>query len=120
MAITRIERNGVWIEKADTPKDAKILHEKHGKDLQKRGVDDFQAKYKKDLALGFEKVTDPSGNVTHVRTDRMETALAQGYGKSATAPKMVVPTLPWQSDRRYGERYSDYMARKAEGSSVDG
>lgn len=119
MAITRIESHGRWIEKADTPKDVAILHEKHGKDLQKRGTEDFQAKFKKDLSLGFEKITDPSGNVTHVRTDRMETALAQGYGKAATAPKMVVPALPWQSDRRYGERFADYMARKAEEQSAD-
>jgi hypothetical protein len=118
LAITRVERNGVWIEKADTPADARKLHEKHGPDLQARGAKDFQEKYKKDLALGFEKITDPSGNVTHVRTDRMETALQQGYGKAPTAPRMVVPTLPWQADRRSGERYSDYMARKAEEQSA--
>ena len=120
MAIVRLERNGVWIEKADTPKDAAVLHEKHGGDLQKHGVKDFDAKFKKDLSLGFEKITDPSGNVTHVRTDRMETALAQGYGRAPTAPKMIVPALPWQSDRRLGERYSDYTARKAEERLVSG
>lgn len=100
MAIERIERNGVWIEKADNPKDAALLHEKHGPDLQKRGVDDFDKKYKKDLSEGFERVTDPGGHVTLVRRDRMEAALAQGYGRAPTrGATFVLPEMPWHADR---------------------
>lgn len=99
MAITRIERNGHWIEKADTPEDARKLHEKHGPDLQRHGVEDFDRKFKKDLAEGFEQIADPNGNKTFVRRDKMEQALQQGYGRAPTKSIFTVPALPWHKDK---------------------
>lgn len=103
--------DGSWVETATDPKSAKELYDKHAPALQKRGADDFHKKYMQDLSTGFQRVRDPSGKVTHVRADRVDAALASGY-TAVGAPTMIVPTLPWQSDRQPGERYEDYKARK--------
>lgn len=44
----------------------------------------------------FERITDPNGNPTQVHKRDLEQALQQGYGKTAIAPCMVVPELPWK------------------------
>lgn len=101
MAIHRVEGDGRWLEVADTPKDAQALHEKHGKDLQKRGAEDFHEKFVKDLREGFVPVYDPQGGETYMRTDRTEAALGSGYSLRATkGPTMVVPKLPWHKERK--------------------
>lgn len=115
MAIERIEHaDGSWEEKADNPKDARALFEKHGPGLQKRGEEDFHRKFLEQQAVGFERVVDPQGNVTHVTADKVDQALSQGGYKPMNLPRTVVPFLPWQADRRLGERYDDYMRRKSE------
>jgi hypothetical protein len=67
----------------------------------------------------YERITDPHGNPTQVRKRDVENALAQGYGKSAIAPSMVVPDLPWQKNHvpRIGKH--KYRYDKATGSMVE-
>jgi len=95
MAIIRTETATGWKEEATDPKSARELNEKHGPALQKKGAEDFHKKYMQDLSVGFEKVTDPHGNPTYVRADRMEQALRDGYGASNTIRSMV-PGVPWE------------------------
>lgn len=118
MAIERVQTGKTWTETANDPKSARELIEKHGPALQKRGAEDFHNKYMKDISVGFERVADPSGKPTYVRKDRMEKALSEGYGKAPTAPRMTVPALPWQKDRRFGERYEEYK-RRVSGSKAE-
>jgi hypothetical protein len=67
---------------------------------------------RKNSIFGMEKMSLPWGGETLVRGDHVEEMKASGYGARARNPRMVVPALPWQEDRRPGERYQDYMARK--------
>jgi hypothetical protein len=112
LAIERIEYpDGKWEEKANDPKGARELFEKHAPALQQHGVNEFQRKWKEQEAVGFERVREPNGQETYVRADEVQTRLASGY-KPLNLPRTVVPFLPWQSDRRLGERYDDYIRRK--------
>jgi hypothetical protein len=43
----------------------------------------------------YVKVTDPHGNPTQVHQKDLDQALASGYGQSASAPRMVMPSVPW-------------------------
>ena len=63
----------------------------------------------------YERITDPNGNPTQVHKRDLETALAQGYGKTAIAPSMVVPDLPWHKNHvpRIGKH--KYKYNKATG-----
>lgn len=99
LAIIRTETPSGWKEEATDSKSARQLAEKHGPALIKRGADDFHKKYMKDLSEGFERVTDPSGNPTLIRRDRMEQALQNGYGNSPTAPRMTMPEVPWERQK---------------------
>ncbi len=111
MPIERVEHvDGSWEEKATDPKSARELFEKHAPALQKRGAEDFHQKWIRDQGIGFEAVRDPAGNPTHVRADRVDSSLASGY-RPMNLPRTTVPYLPWQADRRFGERYEDYKRR---------
>jgi len=105
--------DGSWEEKATDAKSAQELFEKHSPALQKHGAEQFHKKWLEQNSVGFEKVVDPQGNVTHVTADRIDTALSQEGYKPMNRPRTVVPYLPWQSDRRLGERFEDYMRRKS-------
>jgi len=99
MAIERtVHADGSWTEKATTPQSAKDLADKHGPALQKRGADDFHKKWIEADKVGYEKLRDPSGKITHVRADEADSARRSGYGAVAN-PTMVVPELPWHKDR---------------------
>lgn len=96
MPITRtVHADGSWTEKADDPKSARELAEKHGPALQKLGREDFQKKWLRDNKVGFEKVRDPSGAVTHIRADEVGTSMASGYTPVAN-PTMIMPNVPWE------------------------
>lgn len=63
----------------------------------------------------WEKISDPQGNMTVVPKDKVDEYKAVGYGQvRCDRPTMVVPPLPWQADRRPGERYEDYKRRVSE------
>lgn len=65
----------------------------------------------------YVKVTDPSGNPTQVHQRDLQTALAQGYGRTAVNPSMVVPELPWASTMAPGKR--KYRYDKATGQMLE-
>lgn len=73
---------------------------------------------RKESIFGMERMSLPGGGETLVRGDKVEQAKRQGYGHECRNPRMTVPALPWQADRRFGERYDDYMKRKAEGRTL--
>lgn len=120
MPIERIEHlDGSWEEKASDPKSARELFEKHAPALEKRGREDFHRKWLEQEKVGFEAVRDPAGNPTHVRADQVDTALSsQGY-RPMNRPRTIVPALPWQADRRLGERYADYIRRTSETQAAE-
>lgn len=111
MAIVREETPSNWKETATDAKSARELMDKHAGAIIKRGQEDFHNKYMKDLSLGFEKVTDPQGNPTMIRSDRMEQALSNGYGNAPSAPRMTMPQVPWErkkiSPGRHRYKYID-------------
>lgn len=66
---------------------------------------------RKESIFGMERMSDLQGGETRVRGDKVDYMKSQGYGRQVRNPRMVVPALPWQSDRKPGERYQDYKAR---------
>lgn len=85
------------------PEFAKLLDDTH--------VHCLAEEEKLNKAFGVEKITSPNGEVTRLRGDKIETAKQYGFGHKASAPRMVVPPLPWQDDRRFGEPWADYVRR---------
>lgn len=64
--------------------------------------------------FGTDKIADRFGVVHERRRDeiaRLEN-MQMGWGSQPAKMTMIVPALPWQSDRRPGETYSAYMARR--------
>jgi len=47
----------------------------------------------------WERISDPSGNPTVVPRDRIDEYRAQGYGRVAVSPSMVMPEVPWEPKR---------------------
>lgn len=84
--------------------------EKHGPALQKRGNEDFHQKWKDQVSVGFERVRDPAGNITHVRADQVDRSFGQSGYSPLNLPRTVVPDLPWQKDHvpRYGKHKYKY------------
>lgn len=110
MPITRIDHpDGSWEEKADDPKSVRELREKHDPALQRYGAEKFHEAWLNQQKVGFERVVDPQGNVTHVTADKADAALASGY-RPMNRPRTVVPTLPWHKDRKpnYGRHKFRY------------
>ena len=68
--------------------------------LTQTGNEAYRKAFHHNEGIGFERVTDPSGNLTHVRKDQVEEALANGYGMVGLTPSFVVPELPWQKHRK--------------------
>jgi len=66
---------------------------------------------RKNSIFGMERMSLPQGGETLVRGDKVDFMKSQGYGRQVRNPRMVVPALPWQADRKLGEKYADYKAR---------
>lgn len=71
---------------------------------------DSEAERKQSI-FGMERMSLPQGGETEVRGDKVDYMKSHGYGRRVRNPRMVVPALPWQADRKVGERYADYKAR---------
>ena len=74
-----------------------------GKDIPKlsgmlndTGNEAYRRAFHRDEGVGFERVSDPSGNPTWLRKDQVESALADGYGRVSGKLVFTVPDLPWK------------------------
>lgn len=56
----------------------------------------------------YVRITDPHGQPTEVHQRDLETALAQGYGRAAVNPSMIMPSVPWASTMAPGRKKYRY------------
>ena len=79
--------------------------------LAKHGRESYQRAFEKNKGIGFEQITDPSGNPTWLRADQVDEARANGYGRAAMAPRMTMPEVPWPQKKvspgRHKYKYVD-------------
>jgi len=92
-------------------KDSRALIGMAKKTIEKRS--EQEAKLEREF--GYDRIANPQGEIERRRLDEIAEVRASDprWGQSRTRPTMMVPALPWQRDRRPGERYDDYMRRKA-------
>lgn len=95
MALTERTTNarGDW-ELTATGDDIPKLHGM----LQKTGGEAYRKAFHKNEG-NWERISDPHGNPTVVPKDRVDEYRAQGYGKVAISPSMVMPHVPWEPKR---------------------
>lgn len=72
---------------------------------------DGERKEKFKSIFGMDRISTPTGGQIDVRGDQVALLKQQGYGKDPRTGHTVVPELPWQQDRRPGERWSHYVMR---------
>ena len=115
MAIEKVDLPGNQYEIKATGKDIPALTGM----LAKHGRESFEKSYWKSKEHGFEKISDPAGNMTWVKGNEVESYRAQGYGKIVN-PAFVVPELPWQrqSTPRPGKRKYKFNPKTQEMQEV--
>ena len=86
--------------------------------LDKTAKEGYQKAFHRDEGIGFERVTDPGGQMTAVRKDQLEEALQMGYGKVGGAISMVMPEVPW-ARKSCGPGRHRFRYDKASGQIVE-
>lgn len=70
-----------------------------------------QEDWRKNSIFGTDRISTPDGGEIVARNDQIQMLQRQGYGRKVRNPRMTVPRLSWQEDRKPGERWVDFMRR---------
>lgn len=114
MAITHKDLPGGKWEKEFTGKD---VNEARGA-LKEWGVKSWEKAQSDNERIGISKVLSPSGELAHVRTDKMEQALESGY-RPYTRLNITVPEMPWHKDRIPNPGKRKYRYDRISGQMVE-
>lgn len=87
-------------------------------ELAKWGAESYQKAFNKNKGIGFEQITDPSGNPTWLRSDQVAEARQQGYGVAAVRQTWAVPEMPWKQ-KRVGPGKHRFKFDKATGEMAE-
>ena len=113
MPIEEIEHRGGWEVKATGEDIPKLMGS-----LTETGNEAYRKAFHKNEGIGFEKVSDPSGNEAWLRKDQLAQAFSEGYAPRAHGLTFSVPELPWQKKRKVVPGKRRFRYDKATGEMV--